>query len=314
MLVGGCVDVFSGSNIQLDFSPAMPSQVPAGQTASATQIPTNAHFTFYAFQSDTMAGRLFAIQDFEIHRVVDPTSPCFIELGNEVTYPGLHSTMYEKKIDEDTGIPDYKNPPATASMKDKELAATAAARMQNITALASDTGLNAVTSASTAEYPTADTGCTDTSKIPAPTCTDDASNKRRLEMCQAFWAANPGFYEGTDLSLTVPLAGTNYGFVQGANPLNSAPVGGTQFFVDEALGDFGAFAVYWQFDDANGDGMPDYPMNFPDKATAGQLLLFGQTSMPTRGVMHATLTNASDPNFNAELAIFANLDQDSTHF
>ena len=298
----------------------MPVQVAPGVTPSGNQLPSNVHFTFYAFQEDAMAGRLFAVQDFEIHPVVDLTSPCYIDVGDHVEHPGLHVSQYEKVIDADVGIPDYTMPPASATMVDQEKAATAHKRMDNIDKLLGSTGMPmfAITSASTAEYDPAmvDTGCTDTSKIPAPTCTDDTSNKRRLDLCQAFWKNSPGFYEGTDRILTSPLSGTTHGMVNGTNPINLAPIRGSQFFVDEALAGFDGYAVYWQFDDANGDGMPDYPAGFPDaqKHPAGQLLLFGTPTMPTRGVIHAHMTSTIIPQLTAELAIFANLDQDSTHF
>lgn len=317
VVLAGCVDDFAGSNVQFDFSPLTPIQAVNGTAASPTQLATNTHFTFYALQLDAMDGRMFAVQDFELHRVIDPNSPCFIDVGEHVTYPGLHITQYEKMIDQDTGISDYMNPPANATTEQKELAATAHVRMQHIDELAADSGgINAVTSASPASYPAADTGCTDTTKIPNPTCTDADSNKRRLAMCQDFWSHHPGFYEGQDLDLTKPLAGTTYGTVQGTNPINSAPIGGSQFFVDEALGSFDSFAIYWQYDDADGDGTPDYPMGTSDsqKSPAGQLLEFGKPMMPTRDVMHVHLANAAFPKFSAELAIFPNLDQDSTHF
>ena len=316
VVLAGCVDEFSGSNVQFNFSSAMPVQVAAGATATGTALPTNVHYTFYAFEQDTV-GRLFAVQDFEIHRIIDLNSPCYIDMGEHVRYPGLQVTQYEKMVDQDTGISDYMNPPASATTEQKELAATAHVRMANMDALASDgMGINAITSASTASYPAADSGCTDTTKIPAPTCTDADSNKRRLAMCQDFWSHHPGFFEGTDSDLTKPLAGTTYGMVKGNNPINGAPIDGSQFFVDEALGGFDAFAVYWQFDDADGDGMPDYPMMFPDsqKATAGQLVLSGKGTMPTRDVMHVHMTNGSVSALTADVAIFANLDQDSTHF
>src|SRR4029079_10829855 len=111
-------------------------------------------------------------------------------------------------------------------------AATAQVRNDNINKLYADaTAVKAVSDASTAVYPAVDTGCTDTSKIPNPTCTDEASNKRRLEMCQAFWKANPTYFEGTDRVLTSPLSGTVRGMVEGKNPLGlGSLVGGAQFF------------------------------------------------------------------------------------
>jgi hypothetical protein len=322
LVIAGCVEPFPGSNVQFDFAPGTPVQVGPGVTPGFGQLPSNVHFTFYAIQKDTTADRLFAIQDFEIHPIVDLDSPCYIDVGEHVEHPGLHVSQYEKVIDQDVGIPDYTMPPPGASEVDKEKAGTAHKRMDNIAKLLGSTShpMFVVSSASTAEYDTAmvDTGCTDTSKIPNPTCTDEDSNKRRLAMCQAFWhdKAHAGFYEGTDRVLTSPLSGTMHGLVDGLNAINLSQVGGSQFFVDEALSGFDAYAVYWQYDDANGDGVPDYPMNTPDadKQPAGQLLLYGTPTMPTRDVIHVHMTSTIGPNLTAELAIFANLDQDSTHF
>lgn len=320
VVLAGCVDPFAGSNVQFDFSRAMPSQAAPGVTPDTTQLPSNTHFTFYAFELDPMAGRLFAVQDFEVHPVVDLNSPCYIDVGDHVEHPGLHVSQYEKVIDADVGIPDYTMPPASATELDKEKAGTAHKRMENIGKLLGSTGMPmfVISSASAAQYDPAmvDTGCTDTAKIPAPTCTDEASNKRRLELCQKFWSDHPEFYEGTDRVLTAPLSGTMHGMVDGTNAINSAPVGGSQFFVDEALAGFDGFAVYWQYDDANGDGKPDYPASVPadQQTVAGTLLLFGKPTMPTRGVMHVQMSSPISRSLTAELAIFANLNQDSTHF
>jgi hypothetical protein len=316
-VLAGCVDEFSGSNVQFDFAPAMPAQAPVGQMPKPTELPTNIHYTLYAFQEDATAGRLFKVQDFEIHKIVDLGSPCFIDVGAHVPHPGLHVTQYANVIEKDTGIadPTMPPPPGTTMQQDIE-AATAFQRWADVQALAGDSGIKAVSDASTAVYDAVAADCTDTTKIPPPTCTDDASNKQRLDMCQAMWKANPSYFEGTDRVLTAPLDGTVHGMVDGQNPVNLAPTGGVQFFVDSALDGFDGFAVYWQFDDANADGMPDYPAGFPDadKSQAGQLMLFGKPTMPTRDVIHVHMTNPQSPSIIAELAIFANLDQDNTNF
>jgi len=315
VVLAGCIDEFSGSNVQFDFSPAMPVQAPVGTMPSSTELPANVHFTLYAFQEDPMVGRLFAVQDFEIHKIVDLGSPCFIDVGSHVPHPGLHVSQYAKVIGMDTGITDITMPPPGATEQQKIDAATAVQREMNVQALAGDTGLKVVSGASDAVYGDVAADCNDTSKIPPPDCIDDASNKRRLEMCQAMWKQNPEYFEGTDRVLTAPLSGVTHGMVDGQNPVNLAPVGGAQFFVDEALDGFDGFAVYWQFDDANKDGMPDYPTGFPDaeKTPLGQLMLFGRPTTPTRDVIHIHMTSPSSP-LTAELAIFANLGNDTTNF
>ena len=304
LLLVACVDGFQGSNVQFDFGPVMPVQAPIGTMPKAGQLATNVHFTLYAFQEGTDStgadvGRLFEVTQFEIHRIVDLGSPCFIDVGEHVPHPGLHVSQYAKVIQQDTGITDLANPPAGATQAQMVEAATAVQRQMNVAALASDVGINVVASASTAQYPAVAANCTDPAGIPPPTCTEPDANARRLQMCQSFWHDNPDFFEGTDRVLTAPLNGTTHGMVDGMNPVNLAPVGGAQFFVDSVLDNFDGYAVYWQ-DDA--------------KTGTGNLLLFGKPTMPTRGVYHVHMTSSAQPSLTAELAIFANLNEDNTSF
>jgi hypothetical protein len=248
---------------------------------------------------------LFAVQRFEIHRIVDTSSPCFIDAGEHVPYPGLHVSQFARQVAADTGYGydaasgiDLANPPPGATQPQMIAAATAQQRMLDIAALESDMGIRVVTSASEGSYPPVATDCADTSGLPPPTCTDPPSNTRRLSACQAAWKADPDYFEGTDRVLTAPLDGVTHGFVDGMNPINLAPVGGAQFFVDEHLEGFAGFAIYVALDGAS---------------DPGQLLLFGTPTMPTRGVIHVHLANATTP-LTAELAIFANLDEDNTNF
>ena len=299
LALAGCIDGFHGSNVQVDFAPGTPVEADVGATPGAGEIPANAHFTLYAVSGDATVGRLFELQRFEIHHLVDLTSPCFIDVGPHVPHPGLHVSQYAKVIEQDTGIPDPTNPPPGASSASETEAATALQRQMNVALLAGAGGLDVVTSASTATYPAVAADCSGGPGIPPPTCTDEKSNQRRLAACQAAWHADPGYFEGTDRDLTSPLAGTTYGMVDGLNPVNLAPVGGAQFFVDSELAGFDAFAIYWQ-----ADGMDD----------PGTLLFYGTPTMPTRGVVHVHMTSPGTPGLTADLAIFANVDQDSVHF
>lgn len=322
--LAGCVNGFTGSNVQIDFSPATPAQAPAGATPKSTELPTNIHFLLYAFQNGSDAsgnpvGRLFEVRRFEIHKIVDPTSPCFIDVGPHVPHPGLHVSQYAKVIGADNGIDpnNLANPPPGATPQQQIDVATAVQRMANVTALAGDSGMKAVTSASQATYPAVAADCAGApDQLPPPTCTDDAANARRLALCQAAWRADPNLWEGTDRVLTAPLGGTTFGMVDGLNPVNLGPVGGAQLFVDDALVGFDGYAVYWQFDDTDGDGQPDYPASFPvaQRSTAGQLLVFGTPTMPTRGVTHVHLKSPSSPLVVADMAIFAGLGDDNTQF
>jgi hypothetical protein len=294
----GCIDSFAGSNVQFDFAPSMFVQASPGMTPTATQLPSDIHFTFYAIENDAMASRLFAVQQFEIHRIVDLNSPCYIDVGDHVPFPGLHVSQYAKMIEMQTGIADPANPPAGATEAQKIDVATAVTRMTNVGLLASDAGIAVISSASAANYPPVATDCIGPG-IPPATCTDDASNARRLQMCQQFWHDNPGYFEGTDRVLTEPLAGTTHGFVDGTNPINFAPVGGAQFFANTDLGGITDYALYYQH-----DGMPD----------PGTLLMYGTATTPTRGVLHVHMANPAVPTASADVAIFTNLDDDSTNF
>jgi hypothetical protein len=89
--------------------------------------------------------------------------------------------------------------------------------------------------------------------------------------------------------------------VDGVNPINLAPIGGAQFFVDEGLDDFDGFAIYYSADGAPADDL-------------GTLLLFGRPESITRGVIRVPMTSLISPAITATLAIFANVDEDVVHF
>jgi hypothetical protein len=286
--------------VEIDLSPATPVQAPVTGMAGPTDLPANTHFALYGIQESSGQDRLFELQRFEIHRLVDPSSPCFIDVGEHVPHPGLHVTQYAKKIEEDTQIPDPSNPPATATEPQKILVATALQRMVNVGLLAGAGGLRAVTSASTATYPAVAADCGGAAGlIPPSTCIDDASNRLRLTLCQAAWKADPKLFEGTDRVLTAPLGGVTYGMLLGANPINMGPVGGAQFFIDNALNNIDAYAIYTQ-----ADGMD----------TPGTQLFFGRPTMPTRGVLHVHLVSPLNALLTAEMAVFVDLGQDDVHF
>jgi hypothetical protein len=303
-IASGCVKPFQGSNVQFDFSPSMPVQASVGATPGPGQLPNNVHFTFYAIDDGTDADGnavqwMFEVMQFEIHPIVDLSSPCYIDVGEHVPVPGLHVSQYATVIEQQTGITNPAAPPPSATQAQEIEVATAIQRMTDIGLLGGGTGIKAVTSPSTTSYPPLGADCLDGSGIPPPLCTDTASNARRLTMCQAAWKADPSHFEGTDRVLTSPLNGVTHGMVDGLNPINDAPVGGAQFFVNTELAGVAAFAVYWQI-----DGMPD----------PGNLLLYGTPTMATEGVMHVSMTSPSMPGVTAEVAIFANLDSDNSSF
>jgi hypothetical protein len=156
-----------------------------------------------------------------------------------------------------------------------------------------------VTSASASEYPPVDADCAGAG-LPPRMCIDDASNARRLQICRSSWTADPNLFEGTDRVLTAPLNGTTFGFVVGTNPVNLAPVGGAQWFTDEALGGVDEYAIYFQTD------------NVED--SLGTLVLSGRPVTTTRGVRHVPMTSPTSVSVTADLAIFEDLGEDDTQF
>jgi len=294
----GCVDSFRGSNVQIDLSPRTPVQASPGATPPG-ELPSNVHFRLYAIDESEGVDQLFEIQRFEIHKIIDIDSPCFIDAGEHVPYPGLHVSQYGNLVARDTGISDPTMPPAGASEADQIAAATAQQRMMNVAALGGDAGIKVVASASEADYPIVDATC-DGAGIPPSSCTEPEHNARRLAQCQAFWDANPDYFEGTDRVLTAPLNGTTHGMVVGVNPVSPTPLGGAQFFVDESLAEIDEYAIFYQTDGV---------------AQPGTLLLSGRPVVKTRGVQHVDMFSPPFPNIvSAEMAIFVDLGEDDVHF
>jgi hypothetical protein len=297
LVAGGCIKGFQGANLEVDLSPGNPVQGPVNGMPAMGELPAAVHFSIYAIQGSAQT----ELTRFEVHHIVDLSSPCYIDVGEHVPHPGLHVSQFAKKIAEDTGIPDITNPPPTASQQAKEAAATAMVRMGAIAILTGPQGLVAVTSASPATYPAVASACGGpANEIPPPTCMDEASNQLRLQLCQAVWKSNPDLWEGTDRVLTEPLNGITHGMrLLPMNPLNGAPVGGAQFFVDNPLVNIEAYAIYFQADGVD---------------TPGTQLYFGRPTAPTRGVQHVHMVSPINPMLTAEMSVFADLGSDSVNF
>jgi hypothetical protein len=311
-LGAGCVNGFSGSSLEIDFSS---STVPLGSPYGAMpgDLPSDQRFVLYAFQNGTDSqgnpvGRLFDVATFEIRHIVDLASPCFIDVGPHVPHPGLHVSQYKSVILADNGYNPLcadptsclANPPAGATMQQMIDAATAVQRDIDVQALAGDAGIKVVVSASASRYGTVATSCSGPAdQIPPPTCTDAASNALRLQLCQAAWSADTNLYEGTDRVLTVPLNGTTYGDVDGINPVALNAIGGAGLYVNDTLDNFDGFAIYQQ----TNAGMPP-----------GTLVLFGTPTAPTRGVIHVHFTNPANPLLFADMGIFSDLGNDNVQF
>lgn len=290
--------------MQIDMNPFTPNQASDNRApVMGAELPGPTHFTLWRVDEE-IAGQppMFTmLQQFEVHRVADIGSPCFIDVGDNVPFPGVHVTQFGARMAMATGIPDVTNPPAGASEQDRIDAATAVQRMQNVMALATNpAGVKVITTASATSYPIPDPDCNGTG-LPPPACLDDASNARRLQICTDIWAQDPLKFEGTDRILTAPLNGTTFGFVNGLNPINMAPVGGAQFFPTDTLYDPqpDAYAVTI---DADGTTTP------------GTVFLYGLPRKVTRGVTHVRMGSPINPMAAAVLAVFAHIDDDEVDF
>ena len=318
---GGCVDGFGGSNVQIDFSPGTPLPAPPGVMPGPNQVPGNTFFTLFAVDQEkdgqgvVIREFLHEVQRFELRQAVDLRSPCMIDVEDS-PYPGIHVSGFPAKERAVTGIADPRAAPPGTDPVLIQRVLTADQRLGNAMVLQA---VKAVTSASVQLYPALASACADAGGepqlIPPPTCIDDASNARRLELCEQSWSFDRLKYEGSDKVLIAPLSGELYGFVIGANPVNGATLGGAGVFVDEVLV-ADAYAINWQYKDGNGDGEPDYPPSFPDdqKSVTGFRYLTGYPETRTRGVTHVPLTHPADPSISALMAIFSELDDDPVQF
>lgn len=297
----GCVDGFRGSNIQIDLSPGTPVQASAGAPPGARELPADSFLRISAIEHVGDAESVIEVQRFELHKIVDVASPCFIDIGENVPFPGIHVSEFQHAIEDATGITDVADPPPGATEQQQIDAATAVQRMANIARLGGAMGIHVVSSASSSVYPAVDGDCTG-GGLPPPSCRDADSNARRLAICGDTWAADHDLFEGTDRVLTAPLAGTTFGFVDGLNPITPTPIGGAQFFVPVALADTDEYAITLHRD---GD----------DPALPGTLLFTGAATAGPRGVQHVHLESPAFPGLvTAEMTVFPDLGEDEVHF
>ena len=321
-LGSGCVDVFEGSDIQLTFDEGVFGAAQPGAALRAGQPPTGTFFSIYAI--DLQGDRSFAheLTRFEIVPVVDPASPCFIEVENleAGTYVGLHVTQLAAKLRSDTGISDALNPPAGADPGAVIDILTAERRLSFVPQI--EATLRAVVSPTIARRPDVDTGCvgdgSDTSAdlVPPPECIDDESNARRMDLCQAFWDRYPGQYEGSDRAYTDPMNGVFYGLVDGINPKNASPLGGVELLLDVDWNGFERLAVNWQYEDADGDGEPDWPDDLPaeERSVLGFHFLEGDALEVKRGAISYPLRNRSYSAISGQATVLHDLGEDDVHF
>lgn len=300
----------------------------------------------------------FKALDFELAPQVNLGDPCLMDI-EPTSFPGIHSTAVQARTAEEYGFATPTDPstigpsdPVWDSLTEDELARVFhEARRHNLVLGFSGRLLSVVShhAGSPAQDIGIDTVCADDPSsdpglIPphldfaqfalgniVPVCFDDESNARRKELCESYFDAedqdgnpiNGNYYVGSDRILTKPVNGTFFGSVYSLDPRN--PLGVTRFIgsilkVDEDIGDADSLVVAWQFDDADGDGDPDYPDTFPDdqKSPTGVTYLSGQVSngLDQRGVATFNLRNISfsDPFLNGRATIYENLDEDEVNF
>jgi hypothetical protein len=337
LAAGGCVAPFDGSNIQIDFAAAVQTATRDGQVPQPLQPPAHTHYELYAadqvFRLDPEGNPvldedghpileqtyLFAITSFEIRPVIDRGSPCFIEL-EDTRFPGLHVTQFEARVKEvieaEYGTDDPFAPLLPSEASTDLLGAIR--RNGNLALL--EGALKAVTSHDPFRYPPAAAAgqCPPSSAdaIPDPGCRDDDSNAQRLRVCRGWWADNPDYYEGSDKVFTLPLNGRFLGMVQGENPINGGRVGGSSMFVPVNLVGRDAYVLNWQYDDANGDGAPDFPPDLEprEESPVGYLYMAGTPREISRDVTTVPLRHPLAPSIKADLAIVPNLGHDDVHF
>lgn len=349
--LSGCVEPLRGSNVQFDFAETVPPVGQRGVPLQAGQAPADTFFILHAADLDYVDadgdGRadldangepliatayVSEVHRFEIRKLIDTSSPCFIDLPGGAgvegrsLFPGLHVTQHANKVKEALGLPNTPGAALdpTVPYEDAVIALTAERRMDLLPRLENEVKAIASSDATVEagkadfEYPatSAAGACGGAlTQIPHPTCTDDESNALRLQMCQELWAeAGPQFYEGSDKVFTLPLNGQFYGLVEGMNPVNEIGlVGGSGFYVDENLVGREAYLVNYQYKDLNGDGAPDYPAGVTP-SDIGFPYMFGRARTLARGVSTTALRHHTVREINAELAVFPELGTDDVQF
>jgi hypothetical protein len=87
-------------------------------------------------------------------------------------------------------------------------------------------------------------------------------------------------------------------------------------FVDSNLVGFDAYALNWQYDDADANGTPDFPAELTagQRSDVGYLYMAGTPREISRGVITVPLRHPNEPAIKADLAILPALGHDDVHF
>lgn len=344
--LSACVEPMRGSSVQIFFGDQVPKPADRGVTPQPGQPPADTFMILYAAdykyvdadgdnrpdldadgERQIEEAYLYEVQRFEIRKLIDTSSPCFIDLPGgagiegQTVFPGLHVTQHAAKTREVQGVTDPLDP--TVPHEKAVIVLTADRRVSLLPRLENELKVVSSTDATVEpgvpdfQYPaTAPAGqCPPAAgEIPHPTCTDDESNAQRLQVCQELWEqAGPNFYEGSDKVFTLPLHGGFYGFVEGLNPVNSVGlIGGASFYVDENLVGHDAYLINYQWKDYNGDGAPDAPAGM--ESAQGHPFMFGLAEHFSRGVTNVAIRHATETSIQGEIAVFPDLGDDSVQF
>jgi hypothetical protein len=136
-----------------------------------------------------------------------------------------------------------------------------------------------------------------------------AKNARRYELCQAFFAAHPRYYVGSDLVFSLPVSGEIYGLAEGTVPGAMNNVGGAAFYVPYTFERFDRLWVTWQFDDPADPRRASFgPSDY------GYFYMGGVPERRTRRTINVSLKNDVFPSIAGELAVIPRVDEDQAVF
>ncbi len=299
----GCVDAFGGSKIEILFSNAVP--LPGAGELGAP--PDGTHFELYAVQG----GLPVHIMDMQLEPVVQANHPCFIELDRDipltnVSADGLHASQwYQYALD----LYD-----ADGVITDEEAGFLADA-LRRVSRNIPDLEANVVAVTATPFGRAVEGGLSAPvvaerlAAVPPPGDTDDASNRTRAELCRELFADVPELYVGTDRLITAPLNGLFFGVADGQDPRSGGFIGGASLDLPARLDSFEALRLNWQFDDP-----ADPRAEALGQSPTGYHFMAGVPEHRVRGVINVHLENNDFGSTSADLAIFTDLDEDSTGF
>jgi hypothetical protein len=290
--LGACVDNFNGSKIELYLHGGV--QVPGDNPAGNGRPPSDTHYEIWIGKDQSA----FHIADFDIRPAIDTGDPCFIE-EEGARFQGLHATRIVERT--------IAAAMADGTVTDREAGdiASAQVRLANMAPLQATLKVLALHEDGLTAAVLAPLLAT----VPEASATDDASNAQRLAVCKSIWSKHPGYYVGTDKSLTIPLGGTYYGLVEAMDPRNGAFLGGGQIDSDASFPDFDSFRIAWSWNDPDDPRRAAYP-----PTTSGYYYMAGTPVERVRGVINVTVANSDFSQISGEVSIFTNLGHDDVHF